>query len=111
MQRKSRMFSLFSAKQEPTDNGNAAANARIKSALDNVTANVMLADADLNIIYLNKTVQAMFNVAEADIRKDLPNFRSSALLGANIDGFHKNPAHQRGLLAGLNKTFESKLKL
>ncbi|MDZ4841112.1 MAG: methyl-accepting chemotaxis protein, partial [Hyphomicrobium aestuarii] len=29
----------------------------------------------------------------------------------NIDGFHKNPAHQRGMLAGLNKTMDSKLVL
>jgi methyl-accepting chemotaxis protein len=106
------MFSLFRSKRESTDNAAAAAaNARIKAALDNVSTNVMLADADLNIIYLNKTVRAMFDAAEADIRKDLPNFRASALLGVNIDGFHKNPAHQRGLLAGLSKTFESRLKL
>jgi methyl-accepting chemotaxis protein len=102
---------FFKRSSDTADAGSAAANARIKAALDNVTANVMLADADLNIIYLNKTVDKMFRTAEADIRKDLPNFRADRLLGTNIDGFHKNPAHQRGLLAGLNKTFESKLKL
>jgi methyl-accepting chemotaxis protein len=105
------MFKLFGRTEETADAGSAAANARIKAALDNVSANVMLADADLNIIYLNKTVETMFRTAEADIRKDLPNFRAASLLGTNIDSFHKNPAHQRGLLAGLSKTFESRLKL
>jgi methyl-accepting chemotaxis protein len=89
----------------------AAANARLKSALDNVTANVMLADADLNIIYVNKTVEAMMRTAETDIRKDLPRFDVATLIGTNIDTFHKNPSHQRAMLAGLSKTFESKLAL
>jgi methyl-accepting chemotaxis protein len=105
------MLNFLARKTEVADTGNAAANARIKAALDNVTANVMLADPDLNIIYLNKTVEAMFRAAEHDIRKDLPRFNASTLLGTNIDSFHKNPAHQRGLLAGLSKTFESRLKL
>ncbi len=91
--------------------GIAAANARLKAALDNVTANVMLADADLNIIYVNRTVEAMMRTAEADIRKDLPRFDVAALIGTNIDTFHKNPSHQRAMLARLDRTFESKLSL
>jgi len=89
----------------------AADNQRIKSALDSTTTNVMLADKDLNIVYLNKTVVEMMRTAESDIRKDLPRFDVNSLLGTNIDIFHKNPAHQRGMLAGLTKTFESKLTL
>jgi methyl-accepting chemotaxis protein len=105
------MFSAFRRSHQAADAGTAITNARIKAALDNVSANVMLADADLNIIYLNKTVDRMFHEAEADIRKDLPNFRADQLLGANIDSFHRNPAHQRGLLKALDKTFESRLKV
>jgi methyl-accepting chemotaxis protein len=100
-----------SRKAKSGASGAAAANARIKSALDNVTANVMVADNDLDIIYLNKTVEAMMRNAESDIRKDLPRFDVSSLIGTNIDTFHKNPAHQRGMLAGLTSTFESKLTL
>ncbi|MCK5665188.1 MAG: PAS domain-containing protein, partial [Thiotrichaceae bacterium] len=33
---------------------------RIKTALDNVSANVMVADADLNVIYVNQTISKMF---------------------------------------------------
>lgn len=82
---------------------------RLKTALDKVTANVMVADSDLNIVYLNNTVQSMFNEAQNDIRKDLPNFDASRLLGTNIDIFHKNPAHQRGLLANLRATHVANL--
>jgi len=89
----------------------AITNGRLKVALDSTTANVMLADKDLNIVYMNTTVIAMMRAAEADIRKDLPRFDTNSLMGTNIDGFHKNPAHQRGMLAGLNKTMDSKLVL
>ena len=78
-----------------------AANARIQQALDNVSANVMVADAENNIIYLNEAVQKMFQDAETDIRKGLPGFTASQLIGTNIDKFHKNPAHQQNLLQKL----------
>ncbi len=77
-------------------------NARIKQALDNVSANVMVADKDLNIVYMNDAVQGMMRNAERDIQKEMPVFRVDALMGTNIDLFHKNPAHQRRLL--LNQT-------
>ncbi|MBS0378603.1 MAG: PAS domain S-box protein [Proteobacteria bacterium] len=89
----------------------ARMNAAFKGALDNVTTNLMVADKDNNIIYLNNTVRSMMSLAQADIRKDLPNFDVDKLVGTNIDVFHKNPAHQRGLLAGLSKTFSSNLKI
>ncbi len=99
------------SRKQPRSIPKAVANARIKAALDDVTANVMVADKDLNIVYLNKAVEAMMRAAEADIRKDLPRFDVDTLIGTNIDTFHKNPAHQRGMLAGLSKTFESRLSL
>lgn len=87
----------------------AAENARIKQALDNVSANTMVADADLNIIYMNNAVSNMFRTAQSDIVKDLPNFDANNLIGVNIDGFHKNPSHQRNLLGNLNSTYSSQL--
>ncbi|MGC8519896.1 MAG: PAS domain-containing protein, partial [Steroidobacteraceae bacterium] len=89
----------------------ARMNAAFKGALDNVTTNVMVADTQNNIIYMNNTVRAMMAEAQSDIRKDLPGFDVNKLIGSNIDTFHKNPAHQRGVLAGLSKTFSSELKI
>jgi methyl-accepting chemotaxis protein len=86
-----------------------AENLRIKTALDQVSSNVMMADTDLNIIYMNQSAAAMFNRNQADFRKSLPNFDASKLVGINIDVFHKNPAHQRTLLKNLNQTFESEM--
>ena len=88
-----------------------AENSRIKQALDNVSANVMVADKDLNIIYMNEAVIGMMRTAEADIRSDLPQFSVDTLDGANIDVFHKKPAHQRGLLERQNTTLDSEFLL
>ena len=87
----------------------AAASTRIKEALDNVSANVMVADKDRNIIYMNEAVIKTLQNAEPDIQKDLPNFNVSTLMGTSIDTFHKNPAHQEKLLENLTTTFDAEL--
>ena len=74
---------------------------RIKVALDVTSNSVMVADPDGFIIYCNAAVLEMMRVAESDIRKDLPNFKASAILGSNFDIYHKNVAHQRNMLAAL----------
>jgi len=82
----------------------ASDNARVKQALDNVSANVMIADSKYNIIYMNDSIGGMMRTAEADIRTQLTGFDTNRLMGSNIDVFHKNPAHQRGMLEKLNAT-------
>jgi methyl-accepting chemotaxis protein len=86
-------------------------NAVYRGALDNATANVMVADNDCNIIYMNRAASTLMSAGEPDFRKDLPQFSAARLVGGNIDVFHRNPAHQRNLLAGLSKTFTSKLRI
>ena len=83
----------------------------IKNALDRVNSNVMIADGDNNIIYLNESASGMFKAAQQDIRKDLPNFDADTLVGVNIDGFHKNPSHQRNMLARLTQTHKFSLNV
>jgi len=84
---------------------------RIKIGLDNVATNVMIADRDLNIIYMNKAIVDMFRVAESAIRQDLPNFSAASLMGTNIDVFHKDPSHQRAMLAKLSQTHRASIKM
>ncbi|MGF1645069.1 MAG: Cache 3/Cache 2 fusion domain-containing protein [Thiotrichales bacterium] len=86
-------------------------NLRIRIALDHVSANVMLADTDRRIIYMNKAVQQMLLGAERDLRADLPQFDARKLLGASIDNFHKNAAHQARMLAALNSTHHATLHI
>jgi methyl-accepting chemotaxis protein len=89
----------------------ARENARIRTALDNVSSSVMLADNERNIIYMNKNAHQLFSGAERDIREDLPNFNAANLIGTNIDGFHKDPNHQMRLLDNLKGTFQSELSI
>jgi methyl-accepting chemotaxis protein len=82
-------------------------NLRVRSALDVVRSNVMVADDQYNIMYMNTTLQGMLREAESELRKVLPSFDSSKLLGANMDVFHKNPAHQRRILDQLTGSYET----
>lgn len=84
---------------------------RIKNALDNVTANVMVADGQRNIIYMNESVNQLLSHAEKDIQKDLPNFSVAKLMGANIDIFHKRPQHQQQMLQGLSSTHQANISI
>ena len=86
-------------------------SARLKLALDSVTSNVMMADVNLNIIYLNKAITNMFKGTEKDIQKELPRFNLDNLLGANIDIFHKNPSHQREMMAKLTGEYKASIKI
>ncbi len=80
--------------------------ARLK-AIDAISANVMIADADLNIVYLNQAVHDLLTEAEGDLKKELPRFDMKTLVGSNIDIFHKNPGHQRSMLAALKSRHQA----
>ncbi|WP_446728526.1 methyl-accepting chemotaxis protein [Pseudoalteromonas sp. G4] len=84
-------------------------NARVRQALDTVNTNTMIADAGNNIVYMNEAVLNMMRNAESDIKRDLPNFNSSALLGSNMDVFHKNPAHQQHMVDRLTSTYSTEI--
>ncbi len=108
---KGRPFKVVKYASDLSQSERMKENARIRSALDVATTNVMIADDDFNIVYLNAAQQKMMSVAESDLKKELPNFDSQKLHGANIDIFHKNPAHQRTMLARLTSTFETDIKV
>jgi len=82
---------------------------RVRSALDVTSTNVMIADAEGYIRYTNASVRQMLTAAEADLRKALPKFSVETLVGTHFDGFHKNPAHQRNLLAKLTSTYRTQI--
>ncbi len=87
----------------------AVSNLRVRNALDNVTANVMIADNDGFITYNNSAVQQMLSTAESDLRKVLPHFEARKVVGSNFDIFHRNPSHQRNLLAQLRATHRTQI--
>ncbi len=80
---------------------------RLLGALDSTTTNVMIADAERKIIYMNRSVEVMLRAAEADIRQVLPHFAVDKIINGSMDSFHKNPAHQSRLLETLTSTYTS----
>ncbi|TFF19183.1 PAS domain S-box protein [Jiella endophytica] len=81
------------------------------AAMDALRANVMIADAKLNIAYLNPELERLLREAEAELKRELPRFNVDTLIGSNIDIFHKNPSHQRGMLAALQRPHSATIKV
>ena len=84
---------------------------RILASLDATSTNVMIADENRNIIYLNESVTAMLRGVEKELQTVLPNFAVDKVLSSNMDIFHKNPAHQSSLLGNLTETYTSQIKV
>ncbi len=89
----------------------AAETGRIKNALDIANANVMVADVNMNIVYMNAALKSMFKVAEADLKTVLPKFETDRVVGSNMDIFHVRPEHQRKLIENLTETFNTRLEV
>jgi methyl-accepting chemotaxis protein len=89
----------------------AVANSRVVQALNKASTNIMIADNTNTIIFMNDTVMEMMRRNEIELRKSLPNFDASKLMGQNIDVFHKNPAHQRGLLSALKSAYRTQIQV
>ncbi|SEO73575.1 methyl-accepting chemotaxis sensory transducer with Pas/Pac sensor [Methylobacterium sp. ap11] len=92
-------------KRRPTANGLEIA------ALAALRTNVMIADADMNITYMNPALRRFMEDAEADLKAELPRFDAAKLIGSNIDIFHKTPTHQRRMLAALDKPHEATIRV
>jgi len=84
-------------------------SANCASALQKCAANVMLADNDFNIVYMNDSVQGMMTGYQQELSNAISGFNSRALIGANIDSFHKNPSHQRNMISGLSGIFNTEI--
>lgn len=89
----------------------AAENARIAAALKICDTNVMMADNDCSIIYMNDSITTMLRDVEPELRQHLPSFSMQTLMGQNIDVFHKNPSHQRNLLGHLTAPHRAQIKV
>ncbi len=89
----------------------AAETTRIKVALDVTSNSVMVADPDGVIVYCNTAVLEMMRRAESDIRKQLPNFRADTILGSSFDIYHKQPSHQRNMLAALKGLYGTEINV
>jgi methyl-accepting chemotaxis protein len=73
--------------------------ARLRSAVDVTQSAIMIVDRNLVLTYMNRTVIELMRKRENEFRTVFPRFDADKLVGSCIDLFHKNPEHQRRLLA------------
>jgi len=72
---------------------------RLSGTVEGAKTSIMMIDRDFVVTYANKSTIDMLTEYEDTLREVFPAFKVADLIGANIDQFHKNPAHQRKLLA------------
>ncbi|MFK7863265.1 MAG: nitrate- and nitrite sensing domain-containing protein [Pseudohongiellaceae bacterium] len=84
-------------------------NARVKNALDVCEANVMVADANMNIVYTNASLNEMMNRRQAQLRNAFPSLEITKLLGSKANSLHTEPQKQKRLLEQLKATETSRL--
>ena len=73
--------------------------ATIKNAMDSSSAAIMMVDRNFIVTYTNTASLNLFNTNKAEFQKVFPTFDPAKIIGTCIDVFHKNPQHQRQLLA------------
>jgi len=86
-------------------------NARVVQALNKADTQVMITNANNDIIFLNDAVSAMLQRHEAQFKTVSPGFEARKVLGQNVDALHKHPSHQRSLLAGLTSTHRAQIQV
>lgn len=70
-----------------------------RSAMDAATVALMTINRDYEITYLNPATERLM-AEHADLfRAQFPRVDFNNMVGTSIDEFHKNPAHQRGMMA------------
>lgn len=80
--------------------------ARSRSMLENMPINVLLADTNLNITYMNPASATKLK----ELQQYLPT-RVEDIVGNTIDIFHRNPAHQRNLLSNPDKNLPHRAQI
>jgi methyl-accepting chemotaxis protein len=72
---------------------------KIQGAVETMTSSFMMVDRDLIVTYVNASTTALLRSVAPAIRELWADFDPDRIVGTCIDNFHKNPAHQRRLLA------------
>jgi len=75
--------------------------AQLQGAIEQSNTPSMMIDRDFYITYANQATLKLLKEHEATFAKKWPGFTANpdVIIGTNIDGFHKDPSHQRQLLA------------
>lgn len=68
-------------------------SSRLEAGLENLNANIMLADQNGTITYFNESLKRYLRVLEPKIRQDVPDFELNKLMGKSTGCLFKNDLH------------------
>lgn len=74
----------------------------MKDILEHAPINIMMADADENVVFVNKQARDILSAVESELATYIPGFKVSEVIGGSIHRYHKDP--------GLIKDILDKLK-
>ena len=86
-------------------------NARVKSALDNVSLPVRIADNDGTVIYINHALKATLTKYQDGFRKQIPGFDPDKILNGSVGVFYADAPAAIARLRSLTTTVQSRLTL
>ena len=76
---------------------------KIQGAVETMTSAFMMVDRDLIVTYVNDATTKLLRSVAPAIRQLWSDFDPDKIVGTCIDNFHKDPSHQRRLLADPSK--------
>ena len=76
---------------------------KIQGAVETMTSAFMMVDRDLIVTYVNDSTTKLLRSVAPAIRQLWSDFDPDKIVGTCIDNFHKEPSHQRRLLADPSK--------
>jgi methyl-accepting chemotaxis protein len=71
-------------------------NARIRTALDRISAGVTLVDTSGKIVYVNDYAAGIFRAHAEDIRRQIPRFDASRVIGSDFTDFGEGSVQDTG---------------
>ena len=86
-------------------------NAGVKSALDNVSLPVRIANDDGDMIYVNRAMLAVLRRDRIAFEKQIPGFDPERILGSKVTAFYADPQAALERLRRLNGTVQSEMIL
>lgn len=72
-----------------------------KSMLEHAPINIMVADADENVVFVNRRAREVLGKLEVELAKYLPGFRADQVVGGSIHRYHRNPDAIKNLLRNM----------
>ncbi len=73
----------------------------LKDILEHAPINIMIADADERIVFVNRRAREVLESLEDELAKYLPGFRADEVVGGSIHRYHRDPDAVRRILQGL----------